>query len=300
VSILSILSTNFFRNTLLDLLSRRDSGTNLFASDASPADDDHGEYRFHLSSNVLLWHTQCKLGKLLSLPQFREFAPSAVSGGSLNSVAAVLRTSILKNFTGRNAFTILAREIVGILLESCGLGQGMYRHILAYGIDPSKDLKDPLRYRHYHDGTDMPTLFVREWGFLKAQSGKKGDDPALRDLWENTMAWSFTPSEALAGFNTGYQGTDTEPFHRLGSDRSPEPWPLGFFQEWKFAQMVEDKGREHKTWIRIRKLAHFGGTFSEAVDIQTGVCTSTAWPSWPGAMIAENLIDTVIGQVQGC
>ncbi|KAH8771059.1 hypothetical protein F5883DRAFT_416440 [Diaporthe sp. PMI_573] len=281
----SILTTNSFKNVLQDLLSRRDSETNLFVSDETPADDDLGEYKFHLSSNILLWHTLCKLGKLLSLPQFELHVPAAVSSEVLTNFAAVIKKSVLRNFTGRKAFTI--RD-----------GQGAYRDILAYGLDPSKDLGDPMRYRHYHDGNDLPTLYAQEWGFLKRDHGDKHDDLHLRQLWENTMVWAFTPGPASAGFNTGYKGAGTEPFHGLGSDHSPGPWTLGFFQEWKFAQMVGDKRRENKAWRHIQGSAQFDGTFSEAVDIQTGVCTSKTWFSWPGAMIAENLIDTVIGQTQ--
>jgi hypothetical protein len=281
----SILTTNSFQNILQDLLSRRDSETNLFASDETPADDDLGEYKFHLSSNILLWHTLCKLGKLLSLPQFELLVPAAVSSEVLTNFAAVIKKSVLRNFTGRKAFTI--RD-----------GQGAYRDILAYGLDPSKDLGDPMRYRHYHDGNDLPTLYAQEWGFLKRDSGEKHDDLHLRQLWENTMVWAFAPGPPSAGFNSGYKGAGTEPFHGLGSDHSPGPWTLGFFQEWKFAQMVGDKRRENKAWRHIQGSAQFDGTFSEAVDIQTGVCTSKTWFSWPGAMIAENLIDTVIGQTR--
>lgn len=143
----------------------------------------------------------------------------------------------------------------------------------------------------------MPTLYARDWGFLRNED-HYGDDPGLVNLWENTMIWAFTPGSPLAGFNSGYQGNGSEPFHGLGSDHSPGPWTLGFFQEWKFAQMVGDEARERKAWCQIEGSAQFDGTFSEAVDIETGVCTSKTWFSWPGAMIAENLIDPVIEQVE--
>lgn len=271
-----ILGTDSFKNILWDLLSRRDRATNLFSSDETPADDDLGDYKFHLSSNILLWHTLCKLSELLSYPQFKQHATRAINDETLMGLAATIRGSILENF------------------RSC---QQTRPDILAYGFDPSKGIEDPTQHRHYHDGNDMPTLYARDWGFLQS-ADHYGDDPDLVTLWENTMFWAFTPGPASAGFNSGYQGNGTEPFHGLGSDHSPGPWTLGFFQEWKFAQMVGDEARERKAWWQIERSAQFDGTFSEAVDIETGVCTSKTWFSWPGAMIAENLIETVIEQVE--
>lgn len=283
--IASILQTDSFENILWDLLSRRDAVMDLFSSDETPADDDLGDYKFHLSSNILLWHTLCKLSKLLSHPRFEILAPEAIDGEALRSLAGKVRQSILRNFTSIHIVT--ARD-----------GQRIERKILAYGLDPTKYLDDPMRCRHYHDGNDMPTLYAQEWGFLKNKVDDQHDDPDLRKLWENTMVWAFTPGDADAGFNSGYIGSGSERFHGLGSDHSPGPWTLGFFQEWKFAQMVGDMRRESKAWEQIEGSAQFDGTFSEAVDIDTGVCTSKPWFSWPGAMIAENLIDTVIEQVQ--
>ncbi|KKY32338.1 hypothetical protein UCDDA912_g07709 [Diaporthe ampelina] len=281
----NILQTASFINILWDLLSRRDSATSLFSSDETPADDDLGNYKFHLSSNILAWHTLDKLGELLSRPQFSPLAPAGVDGGGLRNLAAMIKDSILVNFRSRQFFTFSG-------------GQRIDQDILAYGLDPSKELDDSMRYRHYHDGNDLPTLYAQEWGLLKSNAYDEYDEPDLRALWEKTMVWAFTPGSASAGFNPGYQGDGTEPFHGLGSDHSPGPWTLGFFQEWRFAQMVGDEGRAHKAWRQIDGSAQFDGTFSEAVDIHTGVCTSKTWFSWPGAMIAENLIDTVIGQVQ--
>lgn len=280
----SILRTDSFNNILQDLLSRQDVKTNLFGSDETPADDDLGEYKFHLSSNILLWNTLCKLSELLSYSQFGSLASATVDIEALKRLAVTIRKSILTNFRSRQAVTDYD-------------GQEIYWDILAYGLNPSKNLGDPLRYRHYHDGNDMPTLYAPEWGFLKSDVYDE-DDSDLRTLWTNTMIWAFHPGPAEAGFNSGYKGNGTERFHGLGSDHSPGPWTLGFFQEWKFAQMVGDEQREHKAWSRIEGSAQFDGTFSEAVDIHTGVCTSKTWFSWPGAMIAENLIDTVIEQVQ--
>lgn len=284
-TIQTILKTASFNNILRDLLSRRDAATNLFSSDETPADDDLGDYRFHLSSNILAWHTLNKLGELLSRPQFNPLAPAGVDGRGLTTLAAKVRESILINFRSHQFFTVRN-------------GEKISEDILAYGFDPSKELDDPMRYRHYHDGNDMPTLYAQEWGLLKSDAYPGHDDPDLLALWNNTMVWAFTPGPASDGFNSGYQGVGSEPFHGLGSDHSPGPWTLGFFQEWRFAQMVGDERRAQKAWSQIEGSAQFDGTFSEAVDIHTGMCTSKTWFSWPGAMIAENLIDTVIGQVE--
>lgn len=279
-----ILKTASFKNILQDLLSRRDCATSLFSSDETPADDDLGDYKFHLSSNILLWRTLSKLRDLLSLPQFRPLTPAGANYHCLSSLVEMVKRSILGNFVSSHDYSLPD-------------GQFVMENILAYGFDPSKDLDDPMRFRHYHDGNDMPTLYAQEWGFLKHDDYDE-DDPHLARLWENTMVWAFTPGPAEAGCNSGYQGGGAERFHGLGSDHSPGPWTLGFFQEWRFAQMVEDEGREEKAWAQIEGSVQFDGTFSEAVDIDTGVCTSKTWFSWPGAMIAENLIDAVIDQVQ--
>lgn len=291
----NILQTESFSNILQDLLSRGDDDTGLFKSDETPADDDLGDYKFHLSSNILLWHTLRKLSGLLSNGWFERLAPPLMRYSSrdgwqpceghqawlaLKEQADMIKKGILRYFTGhQQLLTLEGPTDVSIL---------------AYGFDPSKAIEDPTRHRFYHDGNDMPTLYALEWDFLKRRDMDLDDDPMLRSLWENTMLWAFTPS------NTGYQGEGgvDEPFHGLGSDHSHGPWTLGFFQEWKFAQIFGDAAREQKAWAQIKGSAQFDGTFSEAVDIFTGECTSKTWFSWPGAMIAENLIDTVIKQVQ--
>lgn len=290
----SMLTTDSFNNILLDILSRQNADTSLFASDETPADDDLEQYKFLLSSNILLWHTLRKLGNLLSRREFQHLmfpelvpnssrpVPAAVNGRVLARIAGVVKQSILRNFINRHA--VRSRS-----------GQIQEDFVFAYAFDPSKPLGHPMRFRHYHDGNDLPTLYAQEWGFLQSDRGDEGEEQRLRKVWERTMFWAFTPGSPSAGFNSGYKGDGTEPFHGLGSDHSPGPWTLGFFQEWKFAQMVRDEGREKKAWRQIRDSAQFDGTFSEAVDIYTGLCTSKTWFSWPGAMIAENLIDVVIG-----
>ncbi|POS72182.1 hypothetical protein DHEL01_v209428 [Diaporthe helianthi] len=295
----SILMTESFNNILLDLLSRQDGGTNLFASDETPADDDLGEYQFHLSSNILLWRTLRKLGKLLSRQEFRhlqfpgvvpprsQLASAAVTSEILNSIADVTKESILRNFISRHAVIASGGDLQEIVT-------------FAYAFDPTKHPEDPTRFRHYHDGNDLPTLYAQEWGLLQSERGDEGEEQYLSHTWQRTMFWALTPGAPSAGANPGYKGFGTERFHGLGSDHSPGQWTLGFFQEWRFAQMVGDAAREDKAWAQIRDSAQFDGTFSEAVDIDTGLCTSKTWFSWPGAMIAENLIETVVGQVEDC
>lgn len=108
-----VLQTDSFKDILWDLLSRRDRATNLFSSDETPADDDLGDYKFHLSSNILLWHTLCKLSQLLSNPQFKQHATRAINDENLRSLAATVRGSILENFRSYQASTVRDGEQAG-------------------------------------------------------------------------------------------------------------------------------------------------------------------------------------------
>ncbi|PSR79984.1 hypothetical protein BD289DRAFT_485271 [Coniella lustricola] len=166
----------------------------------------------------------------------------------------------------------------------------------------------------------------------------KEDDPHWRRIWEKTLEWAFTPDpeyyshcgvavavddgrrkDQVTGnrsvkvaqsekqhhntakrpiYNTGYAGTGTEPLHGLGSDHSPGSWTLGLYQEWRFAQLTRDPAREASAWRRICAAMQWDGTFSEAVDVWSGLCTSKTWFSWPGAMIGENLIGRVVEQME--
>lgn len=291
-----ILRTDSFRKVLRDLLARRDPKTSLFASDETPADDDLGDYKFHLSSNILLWYTLMKLSELLGHPCFVLIAEEcldtlyrpweALKGWASLVKKGILRcfiTSLHSNSRNQSSFSTWAKP----------------SQMLAYGFDPSKERNDPDRHRQYHDGNDLPTLYANEWGFFKNHDCESEDEMALAETWKNTMDWALTPDPdefRTPGYNTGYQGMGTEPFHGLGSDHSPGPWTLGFFQEWKYAQMMGDKESEREAWDKITGSVQWDGSFSEAVDIQDGKCTSKTWFSWPGAMVAENLIDTLIEQ----
>lgn len=284
-----IVKTETFSNVLVDVLSRQDPDTGLFMTDETPADDDSRDYPFHLSSNILAWHTIRQLAHLLE--DMHEEPLAVIHPRCLLRVSEKILKGIIEN-----------------LVCECQDGSGEL--MFAYGLDPSKGPDDPARYRQYHDGNDVPTLFALDWGFLDAGTHKyiTSDGPDLRLIWEKTMTWAFTPDPnwtvdpetriRTPGYNSGYAGNGTEPFHGLGSDHSDGAWILGFFQEWKFAQLVGDTSRESRAWAKIQGSMQWDGTFSEAIDVYDGECTSKTWFSWPGAMIAAELIGTVVEQAK--
>ncbi len=61
-------------------------------------------------------------------------------------------------------------------------------------------------------------------------------------------------------------------------------------QEFVYASIVGNKNAIMGAWKRIRGAMFWDGLFSEAVDKDTGDCTSKAWFSWPGAMIGSALL----------
>lgn len=68
------------------------------------------------------------------------------------------------------------------------------------------------------------------------------------------------------------------------------PWPLGFAQEFIFASLLVDRAAIEDAWRRIQGSMFMDGLFSEAVNAETGECTSKAWFSWPGCVISSALI----------
>lgn len=130
-------------------------------------------------------------------------------------------------------------------------------------------------YTFYHDANDIPTLFACEWKFLATRHEKQ--------IWRNTMEFAFSSANEKA-----YVKGDT--FEGLGSIHSPGPWTLGYFQELVYAQMARDSAREKDVWRKIQGVKSWDGVFSEAVDVQTGECTSKAWFSWPGSMIGSAIL----------
>lgn len=127
----------------------------------------------------------------------------------------------------------------------------------------------------YHDANDIPTLFASIWGFVQT--------PLEEKAWHNTMAFGFSMANEGGYYPEG-------PFGGLGSIHTRGPWTLGYFQSWRYAQLVKDAQAESAAWKKILGVMLWDGTFSEAVNGQTGECTSKAWFSWPGAMIGAGLL----------
>ena len=127
----------------------------------------------------------------------------------------------------------------------------------------------------YHDANDIPTLFAEAWGFCKSE--------AEIEAWQNTLRFAFSSAN-----HGGYY--DEGRFSGLGSVHTPGPWPLGYFQMWRFAQVTGDCKAEREAWEKICGSMQWDGLFSEAVDAETGVCISKAWFCWPGAMIGSGLL----------
>jgi hypothetical protein len=80
------------------------------------------------------------------------------------------------------------------------------------------------------------------------------------------------------------------PYGGLGSVHSPGAWTLGCFQELAYAAFLNDVPAIQAAWNQVAAAMHWDGTFSEAVNPETGKCTSKAWSSWPGAMIGAQMI----------
>lgn len=131
------------------------------------------------------------------------------------------------------------------------------------------------RRTFYHDANDLPTLFAVQWGFIKTEVEK--------EAWKGTMNFGFTASNE-GGYYVG------GPYEGLGSVHTRNPWTLGYFQQWKYAQMTGDSPTEAAAWQKICGTMLWDGMFSEAVDGHTGEVTSKAWFSWPGSMIGSGLL----------
>lgn len=127
----------------------------------------------------------------------------------------------------------------------------------------------------YHDANDIPTLFASAWGFVETTLESQA--------WHNTMEFGFSLANEGGYYPDG-------PFGGLGSVHTRGPWTLGYFQSWRYAQLTGDIQAESAAWQKILGVMLWDGTFSEAVDAQTGECTSKAWFSWPGSMIGAGLL----------
>ncbi|KIX94012.1 uncharacterized protein Z520_10349 [Fonsecaea multimorphosa CBS 102226] len=118
-------------------------------------------------------------------------------------------------------------------------------------------LVDGIGHRtFYHDANDLPTLLAPLWGFIRTSNEKQA--------WHNTMNFAFT-----AANEGGYYGEGA--FGGLGSVHTPGPWTLGYFQEWKYAQMTGNTQGETVVWKKICGAMLWDGTFSEAVDGHSGI-----------------------------
>jgi uncharacterized protein len=153
-------------------------------------------------------------------------------------------------------------------------------HFLDFGSAPSSPLISYLvdgqgQKTFYHDANDLPTLLASSWEFL-------GRDAEVQ-AWHNTMKFAFSPANE-GGYYPGGR------FEGLGSVHTRNPWTLGYFQEWRYAQMTGDAQGERLAWSKICGVMQWDGTFSEAVDGHTGEVTSKAWFSWPGSMIGSGLL----------
>jgi uncharacterized protein len=152
--------------------------------------------------------------------------------------------------------------------EGCDAG------IFAYLTDGSGGSK------LYHDANDIPTLFAAVWGFCST--------PLEVAAWRRTMEFGISAANS-GGYYAGGM------FEGLGSVHTPGAWPLGFFQMWRFGQLLGDRHREEVAWEKICGSMQWDGLFSEAVD-QRGFVTSKAWFCWPGAMIGSGLLQDGVRQ----
>ncbi|KAL1962240.1 hypothetical protein VTN77DRAFT_9896 [Rasamsonia byssochlamydoides] len=219
--------------------------------------DDPVEFPFHFSSHVLLWYTFTRVARLVEALGEKTISP-----------ASTLHPSRLHN---------LAEDIFSATM----------RHFIAVNPKTKENMFAYLtngagRHAFYHDANDIPTLFAPEWGFVKT--------PEDIAIWTRTM--QFGLSSANEG---GFYGEG--PYGGLGSVHTRGPWPLGYFQALVFAEMQGDLPARECAWRRIQGAMFPDGLFSEAVDGQTGECTSKAWFSWPGSMIGAALLRDRSGKV---
>lgn len=307
------------------LWARRDPDTGLFPTEETPGDDEV-EYPFHFSSHVLLWHTLSRLAGLL-----RDVgAPPGLDVDDLRQRADSLRAATLSQFvttttTTTTTTTMAAAAAAAISAGGGGVGSStgspggsadgssMSSTPLSSSptstpsdadgaSDVSSDDGEPVfaylcdgggRHRLYHDANDMPTLFAAKWDFIGAAQGL--------GIWRNTMDWGVSEANESGYYGGGGGGSHRDshenggrqPFAGLGSVHSPDPWTLGYFQEFMYAHMVGDGAAQDDAWRRIRGAMLFDGTFSEAVDAATGAVTSKAWFNWPGCMIGSAFIPSL-------
>lgn len=179
-----------------------------------------------------------------------KFVSSTLNPECLKQKAEQLRTSTLRHFVACNPAT--GTTMFAYLTDGAGV------------------------HTFYHDANDLPTLFIPTWRFV---------DPSSPEhvLWTRTMEFGLSPSNTDGFFPQG-------PYGGLGSVHTRGPWPLGFAQEFIFASLLGDRAAIEDAWRRIQGSMFMDGLFSEAVNAETGECTSKAWFSWPGCVISSALI----------
>lgn len=130
-------------------------------------------------------------------------------------------------------------------------------------------------YTFYHDANDVPTLFALDWNFV--------DSPELKEAWHHTMDFGLSTLNKDGYFPAGT-------FGGLGSVHTRGPWPLGYAQEFIYANLKGDIAVQEEAWRKIQGSMFWDGLFPEAVECHTGDCVSKAWFSWPGSMIGSALL----------
>lgn len=262
----------------------RDGELGLIHTDETPGDDPP-TYGNLFSCNLLVWYTFKRLDQLMSHPKFFGHTGALRAGLNLGQRADDLRRAMLKHYT--------YKIHVG----------GAEKTVFAYdcGYAPvSTEFRQEMRA----DGNDVPTLMAEVWGFVDADSNHEHVS-----TWHNTMEWAFDPEcntavdETIKVDGEFQKNTDKLTFwvgtggqvSGLGSVHSPNPWPLGIYQEWQYFTMCGNKAKADDAWNRIKMVQQWDGTFSETVNMKTAECESKAWFNWPGAMIAGAIIDESIG-----
>jgi hypothetical protein len=188
--------------------------------------------------------------RLASTLSTLKFVSDTLNPVSIQQKAEHLRKSTLQHFIARNPAT--GTTMFAYLTDGAGI------------------------HTFYHDANDMPTLFIPVWNFASLSSPEYA-------LWARTMAFGLSPFNTEGFFPDGQ-------FGGLGSVHTRGPWPLGFAQEFVYANLVGDGAAAEDAWRRIQGSMFWDGLFSEAVDAKTGDCTSKAWFSWPGSVIGSSLL----------
>ncbi|KAM0790503.1 hypothetical protein ACM66B_003377 [Microbotryomycetes sp. NB124-2] len=216
----------------------------LFKTEETPG-DDAVNFPYHFSSHVLLWQA---LDRLADLPQpLRQILRYDVRSWADN-----VRQATLQHFVQSN--------------PNFNDGELMFAYLTSTTGE----------YEFYHDGNDLPTCLVPDWGFC-------GDDENLLKLWRSTMSWAFSPLNKDGFFDKG-------PFAGLGSVHTRDPWPLGDAQQLVFAAHSQDKDQVSQVENKLARVVQWDGLWSEAVDRFTGQVTSKHWFSWPGSFIGSVLL----------